>query len=136
MSNNVIVLVKTGETTWKGITVHHGETVERTGRTLLAHYADPEEAAALVALGDLSTLGERLDPVDPSHSFEKPEEGTCVAYGRDRGEKGTEAVWGFSVEDVLKDLPCCRDVYRFNEVWTYSENYGVEFRYLAERLRL
>ena len=53
-----------------------------------------ERAEELVALGDLSILGERITPTG-AHSFNNPERGTCIAYGRDRGEKDTapEKFW-------------------------------------------
>ena len=42
----------------------------------------------LMSLGDLSALGNSLGN---KQNFNKPEEDTCVAYGRDRDEIETEA---------------------------------------------
>lgn len=50
-------------------------------------YATEERARALVALGDLSSLGRELGE---KHDFNCRPEGVCNAYGRDRGESGTE----------------------------------------------
>jgi hypothetical protein len=39
-------------------------------------------------LGDLSVLGPEIGE---QQDFERPVKGTCLAYGRDRGETGVEA---------------------------------------------
>ena len=63
---------------WDGYPSHNGQT-------LIDHYNTPEKVKALIALGSLSSLQERLEPSGP-HSFSNPEEGVTVAYHRDRGE--------------------------------------------------
>lgn len=64
----------------------------RAGFMLRAHYSDPEKAAALIALGDLSYLGASL--AGPG-SVPRGEyhEGLTAAYTRDYGDdpKSTEA---------------------------------------------
>lgn len=67
---------------WDGYPSHNG-------RILKEFYNNLELAQELVSLGDLSVLAERLHP-EGDHTFEAPEDGTCVFYGRDRGESGTE----------------------------------------------
>ena len=62
---------------------------EDNGRLLLTHHNSEEAAWELIQPGDLSSLGERVNPVGP-HTFDRPEKGTCNYYGRDRGETGTE----------------------------------------------
>jgi hypothetical protein len=57
------------------------------GPILLANYHAPSQVAALMALGDLSSLGNYLVPPDGApHSYSHPARDVCVAYGRDRGE--------------------------------------------------
>lgn len=56
---------------------HHDGYPEGVGDVLIKCYNTPESIEALLDLGDLSSLCETLE--------------SCVAYGRDRGEKGTEA---------------------------------------------
>ena len=61
---------------------------------LLDHYNSREKADALIALGDLSLLCEKLYPdPDKPHGFDydKRQPDVTVAYARDRGEKNTEA---------------------------------------------
>lgn len=64
---------------------------EGVGRTLLESFVNVEEIARLVSLGSLSSLGARIDPdPDQPHSFNAPQPGVCVFYGRDRGTEGVE----------------------------------------------
>lgn len=61
---------------------------EYVGAILYGHYNSISKIKKLLALGSLSSLGERVEPRDPNnHSFDKPESGTTVAYHRDRGEE-------------------------------------------------
>lgn len=68
---------------------------ENNGEILLTRYNTPESIETLLALGDLSALGESLE--------------SCVAYGRDRGEKGTEART-FPKNEFLNDRADALDV--------------------------
>ena len=81
----------------KAIYCHWDGYVDHNGRILREHYDTPSKVADLIALGDLSSLRQEIGQV---HSFDadrgpEPELGLtddwCVAYGRDRGETGTEA---------------------------------------------
>lgn len=67
---------------WDGYPSHNGQV-------LLDFYSDREKAQALIDLGDISSLAPNLEP-QGKHSFNEPESGTVVAYGRDRGEKGVQ----------------------------------------------
>lgn len=58
------------------------------GAILLHHYQDPEKIRELIALGDLSSLAEAIKPTSGEHTFDAPQEGVVVAYGRDRHEDG------------------------------------------------
>lgn len=68
-------------THWDGYPEHHAPI-------LLENYSTPEQVDALLALGDLSSLDKDLGT---KHDFDKAPDGQCNAYGRDRGETGTEA---------------------------------------------
>jgi hypothetical protein len=54
------------------------------GKILLDHYTDQAKIDQLLQLGDLSSLGPEIGE---KHDFDKPPEGQCNFYGRDRGEK-------------------------------------------------
>lgn len=71
---------------------------------LTEHYNTAEKVKALLALGDISILGERLAPdADEPHSFEKPADGVTVAYHRDRKEPMQPAVTHKSVVSLMND---------------------------------
>ena len=63
---------------------------EYVGKILLNHYNNVDIINELLKLGNLSTLGENL--YADGHTWAAPIEGVCVAYGRDRGEKGQEDI--------------------------------------------
>ena len=69
---------------------HYEGYIEGVGETLQRYYIEPNRVKQLSRLGDLSTLKEELDPTG-EHSFDKPEAGVTIAYGRDRGEEGTRS---------------------------------------------
>ena len=60
---------------------------EYVGKLLEEHYSSPERLDALLELGDLSVLAPEIGE---QHEFGNTK-GWCVAYGRDRGEFGTDA---------------------------------------------
>lgn len=64
---------------------HWDGSPDTNGRILMEHYHDRKKVEALIDLGSLSTLGEKLVPSGP-HSWSQPEAGVTVAYHRDRGE--------------------------------------------------
>lgn len=94
MSTRSFIAKQIGEDQYRTIYCHSDGYLEHNGKVLLAFYNTPEQVDELLALGDLSFLDERPNP-DPSqvHSFNNNErqEGVTLAYGRDRGEQGTEA---------------------------------------------
>jgi hypothetical protein len=85
--------------TVKSVYCHWDGYVSNNGKTLLECY-DRVKTLALVELGDLSSLGEQVEPNGP-HSFESPQGGVTVAYHRDRGEDLTFHIDN-SVEDFFK----------------------------------
>ena len=81
---------KTGEGKIRAKYSHYDGYVAGVGKTLVEHYQAARKIAQMVELGDQSFLAEEIFPKG-EHSFEKPEEGVTVFYGRDRGEEGVEA---------------------------------------------
>ena len=73
-----------------GIYCHFDGYPEYVGKMLLNHYNNVDIVNGLMNLGDLSILSENMNPTVP-HSFNNPQKGVCVAYGRDRGEGGTNS---------------------------------------------
>lgn len=75
---------------WDGYPEHNGRILQECWQ---------ESVVPLIALGDLSTLGEVLGSDEGTGVFdarrdlasEDPKSKWCVAYGRDRGERGCKA---------------------------------------------
>ena len=91
----------------RSIYCHWDGYPEGVGATLQEHYTNPEKVAALIALGDISSLGRFVDVNIPGvvHTFDNPDEGVTVAYHRDRGEsffppRVDESVEAFSRSDI------------------------------------
>ena len=104
MSTRALIMLEeaNGETSviythWDGYPEHHGPI-------LLRDYADEKSARDLIALGDLSKL-DSSTKCPPGHSYDTPKKGYCIAYGRDRKEKGVEARKFSSLERAEKDVP-------------------------------
>jgi hypothetical protein len=76
---------------WHCIYCHFDGYPRHMGPLLLSHYRTPEALAALMELGDLSTLDASPSAPPAEHSFAKPIEGFCVAYHRDRGDAWLDA---------------------------------------------
>ena len=72
-----------------------------TGVMLEQHYQEARKIAQMVELGDQSILAPNVFPTDDSHSFETPQKGVVVFYGRDRGESDTDAVEFDTVGDFV-----------------------------------
>lgn len=89
MSTNSTIAVQHIDGTVHQIYCHWDGYLDCNGSMLKQFYNTPELAKELVSVGDLSSLNQRINPID-IHSFDYPEEGTCVYYGRDRGEANTE----------------------------------------------
>lgn len=78
------------------------------GRILKEHYTDVDKINRLIDLGSISSLAENVEPKG-EHSYDKPEKGVVVAYGRDRGEEDVE----FKLFDTLTEI----DLEEYNYVW-------------------
>ena len=65
---------------------------EGVGAMLAKHYTDPAKVDALMALGDIEGLNVECQNPPDGHSYDAPAKGHTVAYGRDRGEDGVDAL--------------------------------------------
>lgn len=126
MSTRSAIIMKTHDGSYVGIYCHYDGYEDGVGQTLLDHYGgDPKTAAdkvaALIALGDVSSLRERVAPVASHHSYASPEDGTTVAYHRDRGEAWEQVAptTGATAEEVASQLGHNGYVYVFEAgKWT------------------
>lgn len=88
MSTRSFIFAKLSTGQIKSVYCHSDGYPDYNGRLLNEHYTDQTKVDALLALGDLSILGEEIGE---KHSFDNKPVDACTAYGRDRGETGTQA---------------------------------------------
>ena len=96
--SNIGIVNEDGSIT--GIYCHYDGYPEYVGKMLLNHYTTSDIVNGLMNLGDLSILSESLYSTtginlysdNNRHTFDNPQKGVCVAYGRDRGEQNVDSV--------------------------------------------
>jgi len=89
---------------YRGIYCHWDGYPEYNGMILLEHYIDPEKVSQLIALGNLSSLG---DNIGEKHNFNDRDETVCTAYSRDRGEEEQAALEFTNLDDVFSHYDHC-----------------------------
>lgn len=102
----------------------HDSYPTHVGATLRDHYSTPDKIDALMALGDLSALGEKIGQ---KHEFGRGQDDWCEAYGRDRGEDDVGAC-AYSASDFIGKVASFCYVYIFSladSAWLCrSERFG------------
>ena len=81
------------------------------GATLRQHYTNQAKIDLLLALGDLSSLG---NDIGISNDFENSIEGICLFYGRDRGETDVDAVTHENIDAWKQHFAACEYGYLWN----------------------
>lgn len=117
------IIAKHADGRWGRIYCHWDGYPEYVGATLLRHYTDQEKIETLIALGDLSSLGSELAPPEGvAHGFGHAAPNVCVAYGRDRGEEGTEPSFYDALDAALLEVDdWALYVYVWDgEAWSYN----------------
>ena len=130
---------------------HWDGYLDNNGRILVNHYTTPEKVEALIAQGDISSLGpvigEKHD-FDIPFLYDSPEykaeaerrRNITTFYGRDRGEEGTQARVFASVEDYENNADFEEYDYLFIEGRWYYKSYDgmvrdVERQLIADTLK-
>lgn len=89
MATRSFISIKTGEE-YRTIYCHWNGYPEYNGVVLLKYYNTIERVEALLALGSVSSINEKIAPeAGTLHSFDKPQNGVVVAHHRDRGDTYT-----------------------------------------------
>ena len=84
---------------------------------LRENYDSIELATKLVSFGDASSIDARLEPTPGvTHTFDKPEDGVCVFYHRDRGESWKDVAPKCLTLDQLLNCKSFDFVYVFEDV--------------------
>jgi len=105
------------------------------GFNLISHWDNPETLREAISLGDASHWGKRIAPVG-EHSFNSPEDGVNVYYGRDRGEDNVGPVSFDNYDDFADNWNMAGEEYayvlRTNGTWTMIDRYGERVTHDAE----
>lgn len=100
---------------------HYDGYLEGVGKTLHEHYQDGKKVQKLINLGDISVLGERVEPIG-EHSFGKAEKGTTVAYHRDREEPKRLYTRAIEEGQTIDLLIYISDLYDYEHNYVYVEH--------------
>lgn len=126
MGTRSFIIVANPKGDFTGAYCHWDGYPSHNGRMLLEHYSTKGKARELVRLGTLSSLDVRAKPINPAaHSYNNKEEGTTVAYHRDRGEawentKPEQSGMLLHLLDFAREC-WCEYVYLFwNGHWSYN----------------
>ena len=122
--SNIGIVNDNGSVT--GIYCHWDGYPEHNGKLLLKHYTDSERINGLMSLGSLSILAENLYSTD-IHTFNNPQEGVCVAFGRDRGEKNADSKSFTNISEFEKYVNRTTADYQYlfnNGKWQYRNHNG------------
>jgi hypothetical protein len=131
--SNIGIVNDNGSVT--GIYCHWDGYPEHNGKLLLKHYTDSERINGLMSLGSLSILAENLYSTD-IHTFNNPQEGVCVAFGRDRGEKNADSKSFTNISEFEKFMDRTTADYQYlfnNGKWQYR-NYDSTWKELTARV--
>lgn len=87
MSTPASIKIRRVDGSETSIYLHWDGYIDGAGVTLQKAYSTPEKVEELLALGDLSVLGENTVPREgEEHNFEHYQDGVCLAYHRDMSE--------------------------------------------------
>lgn len=115
---------------------HSDGYLEYLGKMLIKHYNSEEKAKALVNLGDVSVVKEKLAPEEgTTHTFDNRQEGVSVFYNRDRGENWDD-IQPIRIENTVFENPDYTIVYIYvydveEQAWLFTRN-GKDFESLEE----
>jgi hypothetical protein len=121
MSTRSTITIEPEDGSIRSIYCHFDGYIDHNGRILLEHYKTPAQVNALIDLGNISVLGEKVAPSALSlHAFGRPEAGVTVAYHRDRGED-----LHITYLESLSDIDCEEFNYLFRDntwyVWRNTD---------------
>lgn len=101
MGTRSTIAIQNTNGTVTGIYCHWDGYTSNNGRILQENYTTEAAVRELIALGDLSSLGKT---VGVKTNFNAPNDGQCVAYGRDRGEKDVDAATFLNHADLVEQI--------------------------------
>lgn len=127
MGTRSTIAIERADNTVEQVYCHWDGYIEHNGKILQEHYRDPVKLQQLIDEGDLSSLGQNIVPT-LEHTFDKPQTGVCVFYGRDRGEANTKKSTFADFDHYLADheLQEYEYILRKDGVW-YVKSYHFDY---------
>jgi len=136
MSTNATIAIKQPDGSYRAIYLHSDGYPTHAGLMLVRHYSTAERATALIALGDISVIAEELTPKPGAPHYVRREAGewarqpgVTLAYGRDFGDKGTEA-YDYETDAALRegaDGMGASYLYVFDNGWKVAQGHGFTY---------
>ena len=103
---------------WDGYPAYNGYVLQE-------HYTDPGKVNQLIELGDLSSLSSEIGEKQDFDNRETQNKSWCLAYGRDRGEKDTQAKTSKNLEHFFGNSNYVDYLYVFADgKWKCYNSYG------------
>lgn len=125
MATRSYIGIRNSNDTVDYIYCHYDGYPSHNGRILTEHYTTLDKVKELLALGDLSILGPEIGEQRDFNKRDSQNRNWCLAYGRDRGERGTGAKLGdfkTTISEVGVDY-----VYIFDgDYWECYDTYAPE----------
>ena len=87
MSTRSTIAIRRLDGSMTKVYCHWDGYTENNGVILQKYYNTPDKIEELLALGNISSLREKINPETKNHNFDHPEADVTVAYHRDRGEE-------------------------------------------------
>ncbi len=110
---------------------HFDGYLSHNGKILHEHYTDRSKVEQLVALGDMSILG---NEIGEKQDFDNPVNGWTLYYGRDRGEDNTAPCNFENRKSYEKLLDTQGNEYIFTKENVWMVDYGHGWKNLEEEL--
>jgi hypothetical protein len=133
MSTNARIGMLNPDGSVTSIYLHSDGYPSHVAPILTRHYKTTTKVKELLKLGDLSWLGPQIGK---KHNFEKgyaEHPNWCLAYGRDRGERGAVALTSRGVEG-FEQIAGGNYAYLWNgKEWLIARETGMPFKKLAAR---
>lgn len=128
MSTRSTIAIQLDDQSVKHIYCHWDGYPSGVGDILLRSYNTRERVLELMELGDLSVLADEMHPTG-DHSFSVPQDGVCIAYGRDRSDPQTEALVS-SLRDFEDNSVSCGQEYVYlmdlEGNWFFTDVYDIK----------
>ena len=103
MGTRSTIAIQNEDGTVTGIYTHWDGYLSHNGKILQNHYNTEAAVRELIALGDLSSLGETVGVKVDFDDYDA-HKGQCVAYGRDRGETSVDAATFDSHAELIEQM--------------------------------